>query len=138
MLQEATRLHDLNINVFAVGVGGLVDVSELLSIASIPLNVFTISNFDALSDLDITLHRPCPGTFCLSMDSQHLYHLRGLGVKASALRAEDSGFESRLRRDFSRSSHTSDLKIGTPVTTLPGAWRCTVSTGIGRPGVSIL
>ena len=32
-------------------------------------------------------------------------------VKASASRAEDSGFESRLRRDFSGSSHTSDLKL---------------------------
>ena len=58
--------------------------------------------------------------------------------KASASRAEDPGFESRLRRDFSGSSHTSDLKIGTPVATLPGAWRYRVSTGTGRPGVSIL
>ena len=41
---------------------------------------------------------------------------------------------------FAGSSHTSDLKlnIGTPVATLPGAWRYRVSTGTGRPGVSIL
>ena len=39
---------------------------------------------------------------------------------------------------FSGSSHTSDLKIGTPVATLPGAWRYRVSTGTDRPGVSIL
>ena len=39
---------------------------------------------------------------------------------------------------FSGSSHTSDFKIGTPVATLPGAWRCRVSTGTGRPGVSLL
>ena len=39
---------------------------------------------------------------------------------------------------FSGSSHTSDLKIGTPVATLPGAWRYRVRTGTGRPGVSIL
>ena len=34
----------------------------------------------------------------------HLYHHRlvGLVVKASASRAEDPGFESRLRRDFSQ------------------------------------
>ena len=49
--------------------------------------------------------------------------LVGLVVKASASRAEDPGFESRLRLDFSGSSHTSDLKIGTPVATLPGAWK---------------
>ena len=39
---------------------------------------------------------------------------------------------------FSGSSHTGDLKISTPVATLPGAWRYGVSTGTGRPGVSIL
>ena len=59
-------------------------------------------------------------------------------VKASASRAEDPGFESRVRRDFSGSSHTSDLKIGTPVATLSGAWRYRVSAGTGRPSVSIL
>ena len=60
--------------------------------------------------------------------------------KASVSRAEDPGFESRLHRDFLGSSHTSDLKIGTPVATLPGAWRYTyrVSTRTGGPGVSIL
>ena len=47
-------------------------------------------------------------------------------------------FESRLRRDFSGLSHTSDFKIGTPVATLPGAWHYRVSAVTGRPGVSIL
>ena len=66
------------------------------------------------------------------------HHLVGLVVKASASREEDPGFESRLRRDCSGSSHTSDFKTGTPVATLPGAWCYRVSTGTGRPGVSIL
>ena len=39
---------------------------------------------------------------------------------------------------FSRSNHTNDLKIGTPVAILPGAWRYRVSAGSGRPDVSIL
>ena len=39
---------------------------------------------------------------------------------------------------FSGSSHTSDSKIGTPVASLPEAWRYWVSAGTGRPGVSIL
>ena len=56
----------------------------------------------------------------------------------STSRAEDSGFESRLLRDFSESSHTSDLKTGTPVAILPGAWRYRVSAGTGWSGVSIL
>ena len=39
---------------------------------------------------------------------------------------------------FSGSSHTSDLKIGTSVATLPGAWCYRLSAGTGWPGVSIL
>ena len=64
--------------------------------------------------------------------------LVGLVLKASASGEEDPGFESRLRLDFSGSIHTSDLEIGTPVATLPGAWRYRVNAGTGRPGVSIL
>ena len=41
-------------------------------------------------------------------------------------------------RIFLGSSHTSDLKIGAPVATVPGAWCSTVSAGNGPPGVSIL
>ena len=66
------------------------------------------------------------------------HRLAGLVVKASASEAEDPEYESRLRRDFSGSSHTSDLKIGTPVATLPGNWHYRVNAGTGRPGVSIL
>ena len=66
------------------------------------------------------------------------HHLVGLVVKALALRAEDPGFDSRLRRgDFSWSSHTSDLKIGTPVATLPSTWRNRISAGTGWPDVSM-
>ena len=64
--------------------------------------------------------------------------LAGLVVKASASRAEDPGFQSRLSRDFSWSSHTRDLKIGTPAATLPGTWNYRVSAGTGWPGVCIL
>ena len=64
--------------------------------------------------------------------------LGDLVVKASASGAEDPGFNSRLLWDFSGSSHTSDLNIGTPVATLPGVWRYRLSTGTSRPGVSIL
>ena len=71
----------------------------------------------------------------VSLVAACLHCLDGLVVKASASRAEDPGFESR---DFSGSSHTSDAKIDTPVATLPGASRYRVSTGTGRPGVSIL
>ena len=52
--------------------------------------------------------------------------------KASASRAEGPGFVP------AGLSHTTDFNIGTPVATLPGAWRDRVSAGTGRPGVSIL
>ena len=65
-------------------------------------------------------------------------HLAGQMVKASASRAEDPGLESHLRQDFSGSYHTSDLKIGTPVATLPGAWLYGASAGTGWPSVSVL
>ena len=58
---------------------------------------------------------------CIHADADaHTHaHTHVLVVKASASRAEDLEFESRLRQDFSGSSHTSDSKIGTPVATLP-------------------
>ena len=59
-----------------------------------------------------------------------------LVVKASRL--ESGRLESHLLWDFLGSSHTSDLKIGTPVATLPGAWHYRVSGGTGQPSVSIL
>ena len=77
-------------------------------------------------------------SFAMTQALAHDQRLGGLVVKASASGAEYPGFESRLRRDSSGSSHTSDFKIGTPVATLPGAWRYRVSAGTGRPGVSIL
>ena len=39
---------------------------------------------------------------------------------------------------FSRPSHTSDLKIRTPVATLPGALHYCVCTETGWPGVNVL
>ena len=55
--------------------------------------------------------------WCLSSDvtvSPVYDLLAGLVVKASVSGAKDPVFESRLRRDFSGSSHTSDLNIATP------------------------
>ena len=48
------------------------------------------------------------------------------------------GSNPACARTFPGLSHTSDLKIGTPVATLPYAWRYRVSAGTGWPGVSIL
>ena len=65
--------------------------------------------------------------------------LVGQVVKTSASRAEDPGFDSRLRGgDFAGSSHTGDLKMGAAAVNLPGAWRYSVSSGTGWPCVSKL
>ena len=67
-----------------------------------------------------------------------VYRLVGLVVRRPPRERKIPGSNPACARIFSGSSHTSDLKIGTPVATLPGAWRYRVSTGTGRPGVSIL
>ena len=69
--------------------------------------------------------------FCLKSCSSD--HLVGLVVKRKI-----PGSNPTRDLIFLGSSHTSDSKIGTPVATLSGAWRYRVSTGTGRPGVSIL
>ena len=61
--------------------------------------------------------------------------LVGLVVMASAKRVDSNPVCAGI---LLGSSHTSDLKIGTPVATLPDAWRYRVSAGTGQPGVSIL
>ena len=64
--------------------------------------------------------------------------LVGVVVKASISRAADLDFESHWRHgNFSGSGHTSDLKLSTPVATLPDAWYYKVSAGTGWPGVSL-
>ena len=68
----------------------------------------------------------------------HAHSLHGLVVEMFTLIAEDLGFESCLRQDFSRWNHTSDLKSGTPVAILLGAWCYRISAGTGQPGVSVL
>ena len=68
----------------------------------------------------------------------HYKYNRLVGLVVKALGAEDLGFESCFQRDFSRLSHTSDLKTGTPVATLSGAWHYRVRAGTGWPGVSVL
>ena len=63
----------------------------------------------------------------------------GLVVKASARGAEDGEFDSCLRLgDFSKCSHTSDFKIGTPVCTLSCAWHYRVSAGTSHSNVYLV
>ena len=103
--------------------------SPLLSL-SLPLSHCLFHLFTVLS-LSLSLL----SLFRLSLPP---YCLVGVVVRVSTSRVEDPEFESRLRQDISGLSPTSDLKIGTPVATLPGAWCYRVSAGTDWPGVSIL
>ena len=67
-----------------------------------------------------------------------LYRLVGLVVRRPPRERKIPGSNPACVDIFSGSSHTCDLKIGTPVATLPGAWRYRISTGTGWSGVSIL
>ena len=64
--------------------------------------------------------------------------LVGLVVRRPPRERKIPGSNPAYAGIFSGSSHTSDLKLATPVATLPSAWRHRVSAGTGRPGVSIL
>ena len=65
------------------------------------------------------------------------HRLVGLVVRRPPRERKIPGLNPACYGIFSASSHTNDLKIGIPVATLPDAWRYRVSTGTGRPGVSI-
>ena len=74
--------------------------------------------------------------FCLLTASWSRCPPSGKGV---SLEISNPGFSSPLvPGSFSRSSHTSDLKIDTLVATLPCAWCYRVRVWTGEPGVSIL
>ena len=109
------------------------------------VNLFNVSHNQELSCFaagpglsSISAGQAVSGNAEGSAVSRFADRLVGLVVKACASRAEDSGFESRLRRSFPGSSHTGDLKFGTPVAILPGAWRYRVRAGTDWPGVSML
>ena len=63
--------------------------------------------------------------------SKNANRLIGLMVRRQPQERKILGSNPACAGIFSGLSYTSDLKIGTPVTTLPGTWT-------GRPGVSIL
>ena len=95
-----------------------------------------------LPGLDQCSVRPSHTLFCVSSfglsSSFTLNRLVGLVVRRPPRQRKIPGSNPAGGGIFSGSSHTSDLKIGTPVDTLPGAWCYRVSAGTGRPGVSIL
>ena len=82
------------------------------------------------------------GSAALSSGSKLISHpverLVGLVVRRPPRERKIPGSNPACDGICPGSSHTSDLEIGTPVATLPGAWRYRVRAGTGRHGVSIL
>ena len=78
------------------------------------------------------------GSYPQSVRSLVIYRLVDLVARRPPRQRKVPGSNPACAGISSGSSHTSDFKISTPVATLPGAWRYRVSTGTGRPGVSIL
>ena len=78
-------------------------------------------------------HRYSSSSACSISAATTNDRLAGQVVKASASGAEDPGFESRLPRDFSGSSHTSHLKISTQVTTLQAPGNIGSALGLVGP-----
>ena len=76
--------------------------------------------------------------FSLPLFSLSYDRLIGLVVRCLPQERKIPGSNPACAGIFSGSNHSSDLKIGTPVATLPGAWRYWVSAGTGWPRVSIL
>ena len=66
------------------------------------------------------------------------YRLTGLVVRRPPREWKILGSNPTYDGIFLGSSHTNDLKIGSPVATLPGAWHYRVSAGNGWPGVIVL
>ena len=100
------------------------------------IRLSNICTYDAALRNGFPNHRvispPCVGVHTMKD------RLVGLVVRRPPRERKVPGSNPACGGIFSESSHTSDLNIGTPVATLPGAWRYRVSTGTGRPGVSIL
>ena len=101
---------------------------------------------DCMEGMSALIDRLYRGCLCLGwhvvcmegVDALADDRLVGLVVRRPPRERKIPGSNPACVGIFSGSSHTSDLKIGTPVATLPGAWRYRVSTGTGWPGVSIL
>ena len=118
--------------------------SEVIPQLEVEKKILPMGKFSCSLHVHATLHVAGPVCSLHNAVKKQLRfpnHLVGLVDMASTSRAEDPGFESRLSRDFSGVESyqwLKTIKVGTPVDTLPGAWRYRVSAGAGLTSVSIL
>ena len=110
-----------------------MDTKEQLLVTTCHLLLLPVMDCDGYV---IAFSSLCPFQTSLFLNKRPLCWPSG---QASASRAAGLGSVSGFRSGpFSGSSRCSDFKIGTPVATLPGAWRYRVSAGTVWPGASTL
>ena len=80
----------------------------------------------------------CSGETCSLSEETQAPQMTATRLPHSRQRCKQWGCLMSMCDAFPRSSHASGLRIGLPVATLPGAWRCRISTGTGWSGVSML
>ena len=128
--------------------GYLISNILLTSCADVPVGTLTyfILAYAVLPPQEIVRHLPLSFAIvvhtapcCPTMSSlQRWYISLAEGLRRPNRERTIPGSNPVCAGIFSESCHTSDLKIDTPVASLPGAWRYRVSADTGRPGVSIL
>ena len=125
--------------------------NSIAQLGSLTLSGLTWLSFAVYVALKKPHHKQRAVTFCSNRSSDEKKDEKKLYISAknwplynnipNPLRLKSGRYGVRIPLApgfFSGSSHTSDLRIGTPVATLPGALRYWVSAGTGRPDVSIL
>ena len=111
----------------------LADAFSMILNDSAPENLYSADS-DSGEEIDTQVESPFDSNPTVSLSDG----LVGLVVRCPPRERKVQGSNPACSGIFPGSSHTSDLNIGTPVATLPGAWHYRVSPATGRPGVSIL
>ena len=127
MMKTMTAMMMMMIEVVVVVVVAVVVVVVVVTIIIIIILMMTITT--------MTLKSTTQNCFYKLLTAHRFV---GLVVRRPPRGRKIPGSNPGCAGIFSGSSHTSDSKLGTPVATLPGAWRYRVSVGTGQPGVSIL
>ena len=106
------------------------------------ISIYGHTKFEPNQFINIQMYGNAKGFWCSQYSSSYFpcfnksHRLAGLVVRRTPWERKIPGSNPACAGIFSGLSHTSVSKIGTPVATLPGAWRYRVSTGTGQPGVN--
>ena len=126
-------LHTAPLHICSISSLLLTGIHTQIQIQTHTCSLFSVLNGNRLSP---SRSHTSSHTYTLALSLAH--RLVGLVVRRPPRERKIPGSNPACAGFFSGSSHSSDSKIGTPVSTLPNAWRYRVSAETGWPGVSIL